>query len=117
MREVAALVLSVVAACDVEGEVRGGLYDLGTLLEPLCFKADCGQVFQCTLVERGAETVVEYCWRDDDSTELESAIDAATVETAYCVPSPRGGSFGMPCLYSCPPPAHGCNSFHGCFCG
>lgn len=114
MRVAIAIALAL-ASCDPLDEVKGGLYDVGTLLEPLCFKATCGQVLQCTLYAREAETVVEYCWRDDDTAELEAVLKTS-IWSAACAPSPRGGSFGMPCLYSCPPPAHGCNAHNGCYC-
>ncbi len=92
--------------------LRGAAADAGDELEPLCSLADatCGKVFLCTGERDG-----EWCWRDDSATELEDAL-ASLGYGDSCSPTPRGGSLGLPCLYSCPSPAHGCNARGGCLC-
>ena len=61
-----------------------------------------GNVFVCDLTIGQ----VGLCWKDDDVTELEDALNAT------CYPTQRHAG---PCIYQCPS-ARGCNALDGCYC-
>jgi hypothetical protein len=96
-------------ACDIEQEAKGIGADIAEV--SYCEIATCGEVFQCTLP---TEEIVEWCWVDDSASELEAASGAL-----LCIPTPRGGALGWPCLYCCGSscPAHGANAYNGPYCG
>jgi hypothetical protein len=106
VRLVLAIVL-LVSACDIEQEAKGIGADIAEV--SYCKIETCGEVFQCTLP---TEEVVEWCWIDDSASELEAASGAL-----LCIPTPRGGALGWPCIWHCDG-GKGCNSYSGCFgCG
>lgn len=76
----------------------------------LTFIPGVGQVFSCDVSDG---TQLELCY-DGEAGELAQQIVAAGwSDKATCGPTQRHAG---PCLYSCPPPAHGCNAFQGCAC-
>lgn len=98
------------AACsvhDVEQDIKGAGADIAEV--SYCEAFDCGEVFLCTMPD-GVKN--EWCWVDDSHTELEDASGAIT-----CIPTPRGGALGWPCLYCCGSTCgRGANAYQGSFC-
>ena len=69
-----------------------------------------GEVYRCDV---GVE--LELCWR---GAVTELAADLASQYGLASVPCGRSTRpatwFG--CIYECPPPAHGCDAYDGCYC-
>lgn len=112
IRDLASLGVAIALGMFVSLVACGEIKDLGgdALEVTVCPFASCGTVFLCT----GGRLPMpsELCWMDDDANELAAAIGA----DVSCVPTPRGGALGWPCIYSCEP-HRGCNAYDGCFCG
>jgi hypothetical protein len=92
-------------ACSPLQEVKGVGADIAEV--SYCEVAPCGEVFLCTMPDGGQH---EWCWEDDQASELVQASGAE-----LCEPTPRGGALGWPCIYQCPS-KRGCNAYAGCFC-
>lgn len=100
------VVLLCAASCDVEQDVK----DVGAGIVEIsyCEVETCGEVFLCTMADG---TKNEWCWMDDSATELRDASGALS-----CIPTPRGGALGWPCLYCTK--GRGANAYQGSFgCG
>lgn len=100
------VVCLLACSCDsITGEVK----DIGADFAEVsyCEVETCGQVFLCTMPDGSTN---EWCWSNDDADDLARSSGAVS-----CSPTPRGGSLGWPCLYSCTP-HRGCNAYAGCFC-
>ena len=98
----ALLIATCVAAC---AEIKGIGADLAEV--SYCELETCGEVFLCIL---STGSTAEWCWVDGNAGELVKASGAVS-----CVPTPRGGALGWPCLYHCDG-GKGCNAYSGCFC-
>lgn len=111
----ARILLLLLVAC---GSVKDAAGDVGVGLEPLCgaIGLTCGTVFMCDgTAPDGSAWSAELCWVDDSSTELVSSLTDLGYGGTKCWPTPRGGSLGWPCIYSCTP-HRGCNAYNGCWC-
>lgn len=104
----AVLAFWMLIACGaIEQEAKGIGADLAEV--SYCEIETCGEVFLCTLRDGSS---AEWCWVDGNAEALREESGAVS-----CVPTPRGGALGWPCLWHCDG-GRGCNATGGCFgCG
>lgn len=110
-----AAIIVAIAACspiDEAKDIGGDVADV-----TYCEVESCGTVFLCLLPDGGpscklsSAPCAEWCWIDDNAGELAGESGALS-----CVPTPRGGALGWPCIYGCESGHRDSNAYNGSFC-